>query len=159
MQLGIPKYAFHVCPYATNNATTNLTHAFLEKEICRIQAVKSFKQERYGNALDWALRSQDNNTVSMITDFFLKVLNPAIRSIQTTSSSTLVLNFMHQEYVSTGKMLCHDVISKAGAKMFISPRLVFLAKYFDFQSFFRNDQYPQAAELLVNLLDSKIAPG
>lgn len=46
---------------------------FLEKEICRIQAIRSFKHQRYGNALDWSLRSQDNNTVSTITDFFLKV--------------------------------------------------------------------------------------
>lgn len=44
-----------------------------EKEICRIQAIRSFKNECYGNALDWALRSQDTNTVSTITDYFLKV--------------------------------------------------------------------------------------
>lgn len=43
--------------------------------------------------------------------------------------------------------------------MFISPRLVFLVKYYDFQNLYRREQYPQAAELLVNLLDSKISPG
>lgn len=42
--------------------------------------------------------------------------------------------------------------------MFISPRLVFLVKYCDFQSYHRNQQYAEAAELLINLLDSKIAP-
>lgn len=42
--------------------------------------------------------------------------------------------------------------------MFISPRLVFLVKYCDFHSYHRRQQYAQAAELLVNLLDSKIAP-
>lgn len=47
-----------------------------EKEICRIQAVKSFNNERYGNALDWALRSQDNIYVTSIADHFLRVSLP-----------------------------------------------------------------------------------
>lgn len=55
-------------------------------------------------------------------------------------------------------MLCEDVIRHIGAKMFISPRLVFLVKYCDFQNFHRTKQYAAAAELLINLLDSKIAP-
>lgn len=42
--------------------------------------------------------------------------------------------------------------------MFISPRLVFLVKYSDFQNYHRTQQYAAAAELLINLLDSKIAP-
>lgn len=42
--------------------------------------------------------------------------------------------------------------------MFISPRLVFLVKYCDFQNYHRTQQYAAAAELLINLLDSKIAP-
>lgn len=55
-------------------------------------------------------------------------------------------------------MLCEDVIRHVGAKMFISPRLVFLVKYSDFHNFHRTQQYAAAAELLINLLDSKIAP-
>lgn len=42
--------------------------------------------------------------------------------------------------------------------MFISPRLVFLVKYCDFHIYHRTKQYASAAELLINLLDSKIAP-
>lgn len=42
--------------------------------------------------------------------------------------------------------------------MFISPRLVFLVKYCDFQNYHRTQKYAAAAELLINLLDSKIAP-
>lgn len=45
-----------------------------------------------------------------------------------------------------------------GARMFISPRLVFLVKYSDFHGYHKQKQYAQAAELLINLLDSKIAP-
>lgn len=44
-----------------------------EKELCRVQARKSFNNGRYGNALDWALRSQDNLYVTAIADLFLRV--------------------------------------------------------------------------------------
>lgn len=54
--------------------------------------------------------------------------------------------------------MCENVITNIGAKMLISPRLVFLVKYCDFHGYHRQKQYAQAAELLVNLLDSKIAP-
>lgn len=55
-------------------------------------------------------------------------------------------------------MLCHDMLANIGAKMFLSPRLVFLVKYFDFHEYYKCREFPQAAELLVNLLDSKITP-
>lgn len=45
----------------------------LEKELCRVQARKSFNNGRYGNALEWALRSQDNIYVTSIADLFLRV--------------------------------------------------------------------------------------
>ncbi|XP_055312811.1 nuclear pore complex protein Nup75 isoform X2 [Sitodiplosis mosellana] len=105
-----------------------------EKELCRVQARKSFNNGRYGNALDWALRSQDNLYVTAIADLFL----------------------LH--YTKTGELLCEDAIQNVGAKMFISPRLVFLVKYCDFQIYHRTKQYAAATELLINLLDSKIAP-
>lgn len=45
----------------------------LEKELCRVQARKSFNNGRFGNALDWALRSQDILYVTSIADLFLRV--------------------------------------------------------------------------------------
>lgn len=63
-----------------------------------------------------------------------------------------------QHYTKTGEILCKDVIKHIGAKMFISPRLVFLVKYCDFQNYHQAQQYGAAAELLINLLESKIAP-
>lgn len=44
-----------------------------EKELCRVQAIKSLNNGRPGNALDWALRSQDNLHVTSIADLILKV--------------------------------------------------------------------------------------
>uniref|UniRef100_A0A1B0EYK0 Nuclear pore complex protein Nup85 n=1 Tax=Lutzomyia longipalpis TaxID=7200 RepID=A0A1B0EYK0_LUTLO len=40
----------------------------------------------------------------------------------------------------------------------LSARLVFLVKYFDFHQFYKRKEFPQAAELLINLLDSRITP-
>ena len=55
-------------------------------------------------------------------------------------------------------MLCPDILGHIGPKMLVSPRLVFLAKYFEFHEHYKSGEFPQAAELLVSLLDSKIAP-
>ncbi|XP_037941572.1 nuclear pore complex protein Nup75-like [Teleopsis dalmanni] len=105
-----------------------------EQQICKIEAKKSFSIKRYGNALEWAIRSKDNIFVTSIADFILK------------------------NYGETGDMVCPDIVANIGPKMFISPRLVFLVKYFDFYQFYRKRNFLPAAELLVNLLDSKITP-
>lgn len=47
--------------------------SFLEREICRVQGMKSLKNNRYGNALEWAIRSSDNIFVTSIADIFLNV--------------------------------------------------------------------------------------
>uniref|UniRef100_A0A1A9ZQT6 Nuclear pore complex protein Nup85 n=1 Tax=Glossina pallidipes TaxID=7398 RepID=A0A1A9ZQT6_GLOPL len=101
-----------------------------EGEICKVKAKKSFTEERYGNALEWTIRYQDTFYITFIADYLLK----------------------------TGDMLCPDVIANMGARMFISPRLVFLAKYFDFYQFYRKNDFLPAAELLLNLLESEIIP-
>ncbi|TMW50477.1 hypothetical protein DOY81_004473 [Sarcophaga bullata] len=105
-----------------------------EQEICKIQAKRCLDGQCYGNALEWAIRSKDSLYVTSIADFLL------------------------QRYAQTGDMLCPDVIANIGAKMFISPRLVFLVKYFDFYQFYKKKDFLPAAELLVNLLESKITP-
>lgn len=106
----------------------------LEQEICRVQAVKSVANNRLGNALEWAVRSHDSIFVTSIADKFL------------------------ENYAKTSTLLCPDVIANIGPKMFISPRLVFLVKYFDFHQYYQCGEFPQASELLINLLDSKITP-
>uniref|UniRef100_A0A1A9W0U1 Nuclear pore complex protein Nup85 n=1 Tax=Glossina brevipalpis TaxID=37001 RepID=A0A1A9W0U1_9MUSC len=105
-----------------------------EEEICKVQAKKSFSEERYGNALEWAIRSKDTLYITSIADFLLK------------------------HYVQTGDMLCPDIVANIGSKMFLSPRLVFLVKYFDFYQFYRKRDFLPAAELLLNLLESEIIP-
>lgn len=58
-------------PYIRSNIYS--INRIVEKELCHVQARKSFNNGRYGNALDWALRSQDNLYVSSIADLFLRV--------------------------------------------------------------------------------------
>lgn len=73
----------------------------------------------------------------------------------------LLIYYTHynpQHYSSTGVMLCPDVITSIGARMFVSPRLVFLSKYFEFYEFYRQRDFLSGAELLINLLASKITP-
>lgn len=38
-----------------------------------MQGMKSLRNERYGNALEWAIRSSDNIFVTSIADKFLNV--------------------------------------------------------------------------------------
>jgi len=63
-----------------------------------------------------------------------------------------------QHYSKTGIMLCQDVIANIGARMFLSPRLVFLSKYYEFYELYRQRDFLSGAELLINLLASKITP-
>jgi len=106
----------------------------VELEVCRVMVKRALSLKNYGNALDWAIRSRDNIYVTKVANIFL------------------------HHYCKSGEMMHQDLLSHVGAKMFIAPRLLFLIKYFDFHRFYSARAFPQAAELLVNLLDSKIIP-
>lgn len=106
----------------------------VEQEICRVMVKRSLALNNYGNALEWSIRSRDNIYVTKVANIFL------------------------YHYCKTGKMMHKDLLANVGAKMFIAPRLLFLIKYFDFHQFYKARAFSQAAELLVNLLDSKIIP-
>lgn len=106
----------------------------VESEICRVIARRNLQNGRHGNALQWAIRSTDKIFITALVNYFL------------------------EHYTRTGEMLCEDVLSSVGAKMFLCPRLVFLVKYYDFQQYYKESAFSQAGELLINLLDSKITP-
>ncbi|XP_058826939.1 nuclear pore complex protein Nup75 [Topomyia yanbarensis] len=108
--------------------------ASVESEICKVLVKRNLANKLYGNALEWAIRSKDSFYVTAVANIFL------------------------EHYCNYGEIMCEDVIANIGAKMFISPRLIFLVKYYDFRQFYRERSFAQAAELLINLLDSKITP-
>lgn len=56
--------------------------ADVERELCRVQAVRSLANGRPGNALEWAIRSHDNIFVTSVADRFLDVSVPACSSSQ-----------------------------------------------------------------------------
>uniref|UniRef100_A0AAG5DIP2 Nuclear pore complex protein Nup85 n=1 Tax=Anopheles atroparvus TaxID=41427 RepID=A0AAG5DIP2_ANOAO len=103
-------------------------------EICKVLMKRNLAQRRYGSALNWAIRSRDS---AYVRD---------------------VANILLEHYCNHGELLCEKMIANLGSKMFLSSRLVFLKKYYDFRQLYRQLEYAQAAELLVSLMDSKIVP-
>lgn len=84
---------------------------FAEKEICRIQSVRSFKNERYGNALEWALRSQDNVYVTAYADHFLRVsyqLGKTLSRISISTHSSLALRRDWWDFVPWCRSECRS---------------------------------------------------
>ncbi|XP_063697809.1 nuclear pore complex protein Nup75, partial [Culicoides brevitarsis] len=106
----------------------------VEQQICRVLVLKYISHARYGNALHWALRSNDTFYIQVVVDYFLK------------------------HYTETGEMMCPDILSCIGSRMLISPRLMFLIKYYEFHQCYRDRAFSQAGEILINLLDSNVTP-
>lgn len=116
------------------SAVRRLEAPHLETQICRVMAQNSIANGRYGNALHWAIRSNDKVYITSVVDYFL------------------------HHYTKTGYMLCQDTLASIGSRMLVCPRLMFLVKYYDFHQFYRERAFSQAGELLINLLDSNITP-
>ncbi|CAH0563752.1 unnamed protein product [Brassicogethes aeneus] len=104
------------------------------QSICKVQGMKSLKRGRLGNALTWALKSQDGPFTSFLADKFL------------------------HEYTKDGKLASTDLLDNLGSCMLASDRLIFLGKYYEFHKLYQSGEYKEAANLLVSLLASKIIP-
>lgn len=125
----------------------------VESEVCKVMARKALSEDMLGDALVWAIKSQNNLFVASVADIFLNV------SLMGFLLQPEIINSpLSQTFRETGRMPCSEILENIGEKMFISPRLVFLIKFFDFHQYYERKEFPQAAELLVNLLDSKITP-
>lgn len=77
---------------------------FTAQGICRVQGMLSLKRKRLGNALAWALKSQDGIFTSFLADKFLK------------------------KYVETGELLCVDLLENLGSCMLACDKTMFLGK-------------------------------
>ncbi|XP_019867827.2 nuclear pore complex protein Nup85 [Aethina tumida] len=104
------------------------------QSICKVQGVKSLRRGRLGNALSWALKSQDGPFTSYLADKFL------------------------QEYTKNGKLASTDFLDNLGSCMMASDRLIFLGKYYEFHKLYQAAEYKEAGNLLISLLASKIIP-
>lgn len=74
------------------------------RSICKTQAVYSYKRDRWGAALSWALKAQDGPYVSFLADMYLK------------------------EYLKSGKLKDVDLLNSLGSSMLASDRLIFLGE-------------------------------
>lgn len=92
------------------------------------------KHEKLGNALMWAMKSQDSLLISHIADKYLK------------------------DYAKTNIMQNVDILDHLGRNMLTSDRLIFLGKYREFRKYFDSNAFKEAAKLFVPLISSKIIP-
>lgn len=104
------------------------------QSICKIQGMRSLQRGRMGNALTWALKSQDGAFTSFLADKFL------------------------QDYCHQGKLSNFDLLDNLGSCMLASDRLIFLGKYCEFHKVYQAKDYKEAAGLIVSLISSKITP-
>jgi nuclear pore complex protein Nup85 len=105
-----------------------------ESEICKVMVKRSLQKNRFGNALEWAIRSRENVYVTDVANVFL------------------------YHYCNTGEVLCEDLLANIGDRMLAYPRLLFLVQYYEFHKFYRFRELSNAARVLVKLLDSDIIP-
>ncbi|KAI4457128.1 frount protein-related [Holotrichia oblita] len=104
------------------------------QSICKVQGVISLKRGRLGNALTWALKSQDPNFTSFLADKYLR------------------------EYSAKGELINTDLLDNLGSCMLASDKLIFLGKYCEFHKIYQSGDYKEAAALLISLISSRITP-
>lgn len=104
------------------------------QSICKIQGTRSLKRGRVGNALTWALKSQDGPFTSYLADLVLK------------------------KYIENGELNSTDLLDNLGSCMLASDRLIFLGKYNEFHKLYQAGEYKECGHLLISLLASKIVP-
>ena len=77
----------------------------LTTSICKVMGMKCLHLNQLGNAMTWALRSQDSTFTTFLAD---KLLNL---------------------YCESGTFSSGDLLDHLGVSMVVSDRLTFLAKY------------------------------
>merc|ERR1719414_1582951 len=102
--------------------------------VCKIMGMKALNNDQLGNAMIWALRSQDSGFTTFLADKLLKL-------------------YCESDNFSSGDLLDH-----LGVSMVVSDRLTFLAKYREFHGLASSGDYKPASALLHSLLWSRLAP-
>ncbi|VDM42234.1 unnamed protein product [Toxocara canis] len=105
----------------------------IASDVAKTMAYKLLREEHWGSALSWAMRSGDPSLTSMVADQIAGRCSP--------------------ETVSTIGMLAH-----LSAEMVQSPSLLFLHKYHSFRNSLMEGAKGDAAALLVDLITSDFAP-
>jgi nuclear pore complex protein Nup85 len=106
----------------------------LASTICKKMAMQAKQNQRIGSSLHWAIQSKDAVFAATIADRFLS------------------------EYAESGHFSCLDVVDHLNQAMLINDQMIFLAKYREFHRLYSSSRLKEAAELLVGLLTSRLAP-
>lgn len=104
------------------------------QSICKTMSMNALRNGRLGAALAWCLRSKDSTFAAFISERFLT------------------------EYCKSGGFSNLDLIDNLGSAMLLSDRLTFLGKYREFHKMYEEGNFHEAANLLISLLTSKLAP-
>ncbi|KAG8446152.1 hypothetical protein GDO86_013854 [Hymenochirus boettgeri] len=104
------------------------------RSICKTMAMQSLRNRRLGSALSWSIRAKDAAFATLISDRFLK------------------------DYCERGNFSDIDLIDNLGSAMLLSDRLTFLGKYREFHRMYSQEQFLEAACLLLSLMTARIAP-
>ncbi|ESO85789.1 hypothetical protein LOTGIDRAFT_221230 [Lottia gigantea] len=102
--------------------------------ICKVMGMKSLRLGRLGSALAWFLRSKDVTATSKLTERLI------------------------EDYSICSKFQYTDILDNLGPAMFLSNRLTFLVKYREFHKLYEKQETPEAASLLLSLLEARLAP-
>ncbi|KAM3921196.1 nuclear pore complex protein Nup85 [Leptodactylus fuscus] len=104
------------------------------RSICKTMAMQAMRNRRLGSALSWSIRAKDAGFATLISDRFLK------------------------DYCERGRFSDLDLIDNLGPAMLLSDRLTFLGKYREFHRMYNDQQFEEAARLLLSLMTARIAP-
>ncbi|XP_075702838.1 nuclear pore complex protein Nup85 isoform X2 [Rhinoderma darwinii] len=104
------------------------------RSICKTMAMQAMRNRRLGSALSWSIRAKDASFATLVSDRFLK------------------------DYCELGRFSDLDLIDNLGPAMLLSDRLTFLGKYREFHRMYNEQQFEEAACLLLSLMTSRIAP-
>ncbi|XP_077979606.1 nuclear pore complex protein Nup85-like [Glandiceps talaboti] len=102
--------------------------------ICKEMGMKALQNGRLGSALSWCIRSKDRAFATFLSEKFLS------------------------EYSAKGGFTNLDLIDNLGPAMLLSDRLTFLGKYREFHKLYEQEEFKEAADLLLSLLTAKLAP-
>ncbi|KAK9509745.1 hypothetical protein O3M35_006991 [Rhynocoris fuscipes] len=106
-------------------------------DTCKVMTNYKLRNGNISGALSWALMSNDSTFINYIADKYLRRYA------------------MDRDVTELG---CSQVLMNLGQSVLISSRLTFLAKYCEFHSLYDQNRNKEAANLLIKLIESKVAP-
>ncbi|CAH1645781.1 unnamed protein product [Spodoptera littoralis] len=104
------------------------------QSVCRCMCARHQSAGRAGGALCWAMRGRSSAATARAAHAALA------------------------HYTQHAVLPAQDLLLTAGSAMLLSDALLFLGKYCDFHRLYKTKEFKKAAQLLVSLITSKIAP-